>query len=129
MKQSKPGKLSETEREVMREVWGMTAPVTVARVLEIFSARRGWKISTLSTIMDRLIEKGCLAKALHGKANVYTPLITEAAYKERETRAFLAEVHNGSLRNFIAALDGGGGVSAEEAAEIRAWFIERADGL
>jgi hypothetical protein len=38
-------------------------------------------------------------------------------------------VHNGSLRNFIAALDGGGGVSAEEAAEIRAWFSERADEL
>ena len=123
------GRLSEMELEVMREVWGMAAPVTVARVLEIFSARRGWKTSTLSTIMDRLIEKGYLTKSAQGKANIYTPVITEAAHKEHETRTFLAEVHNGSVKSFIAALADGSGMSPEEIAEIRAWFRERADDL
>lgn len=123
---NKNERLSEMELEVMREVWGMADPITVARVLEIFSARRGWKTSTLSTIMDRLIEKGYLTKAMRGKVNIYTPAQTEAEHKERETRSFLTEVHNGSVGSFIAALGGGSGMSAEEIAEIHQWFREKA---
>jgi len=117
------------ELEVMREVWGMQLPVTVARVLEIFATRRGWKTSTLSTIMDRLIEKGYLTKTMQGKANIYTPTIAEAVHKEHETRAFLAKVHNGSVKSFIAALADSSGMGAEEIAEIQAWFRERTGDL
>ena len=125
---SKNDRLSEMELEVMREVWGMADPITVARMLEIFSARRDWKTSTLSTIMDRLIEKGYLTKTMHGKANIYKPVMTETAYKERKTRDFLKEVHNGSAKSFIAALADGAGMSAEEIAEIHRWFREKAGG-
>lgn len=123
---NKNERLSEMELEVMREVWGMADTITVARVLEIFSVRRGWKTSTLSTIMDRLIEKGYLSKTMRGKVNIYKPVVTEAAHKERETRAFLTEVHNGSVKSFIAALADCSGVSAEEMNEIRQWFREKA---
>jgi len=125
-KQTELGRLSEMEMEVLREVWGMAAPATVSRVLAIFAERYGWKSSTLSTIMDRLIEKGYLTKTMHGKANVYTPALSEAAYKEHETRAFMAAVHNGSVKSFVAALTDGSGMNADEIAEIRSWFHEKA---
>ena len=111
---NKLGRLSESELEVMRAVWGLAAPVTVSRVLEIFSARRGWKTSTLSTIMDRLIEKGYLTKKLQGKTNIYTPTLSETTFKEHHTRDFLSTVHNGSIRSFVAALADGGNLRAEE---------------
>ena len=120
-----PGRLSETELEVMREIWGMAAPVTVSGVLEIFSVRRGWKTSTLSTIMDRLIEKGYLTKTLHGKANIYKPLFSEEEHKEYETKLFLNDVHGGSVKSFIAALSDTT-LSPDEIAEIRKWFFQKA---
>ena len=122
----KLGKLSETELEVMLVIWGMAAPVTVSHALEVFAQRRGWKTSTLSTILDRLIEKGFLTKTLKGKANLYTPALTEDAYKEYETRMFLSSMHNGSLKSFIATLANGTGLSTEEVADIRTWFFEKA---
>ena len=129
IQQPEPGKLSKMELEVMREVWGMTYQVTVARLLEIFSVRHGWKTSTLSTILDRLIEKKYLTKTAVGKANVYTAAMTEAAHKEYETKMFLNEVHNGDMKSFIAALADGSGISAAELAEIRAWFNDKAGEL
>ena len=125
MQHNELGKISESEMEVMRVIWELAAPVTVSRVLEIFSARRGWKTSTLSTIMDRLIEKGYLTKTLHGKTNIYTPILTEETYKEHQTSAFLSAVHGGSVKSFIAALADSGNLRAEEIEEIRVWFSEK----
>jgi len=119
-------KLSEAETEVMYEIWGINAPVTVARVLDIFSARRGWKTSTLSTIMDRLIDKGFLSKSLVGKINYYTANFTEEVYKEHETEIFMKEIHKGSVKSFIAAFAHSANISDEEIAEIRAWFLQQA---
>jgi len=39
---------------------------------------------------------------------------------------FLTEVHNGSVKSFIAALADGTGMSEEEIAEIHRWFREKA---
>ena len=120
------GIMSEAELEVMREIWEIGEPVTVARMLDIFAPRRGWKISTLSTIMDRLIIKGYMTKTLKGKANIYSATVTEATYKENETRSFLSSVHHGSVKSFIAALTGGVDMSPDEIAEIRSWFLTEA---
>ncbi|MDR1664030.1 MAG: BlaI/MecI/CopY family transcriptional regulator [Clostridiales bacterium] len=117
-------KLSGAELEIMRKVWELSEPVTVSRMLEIFFESRKWKTSTLSTLLDRLIEKGFLTKTLKGKVNFYAPLLTEDDYKERETQAFLSSVHNGSVKSFIAAL-ADGGISPEEVRELRAWFQEK----
>ena len=124
--QNELGKLSVMELEVMRVIWGMAAPVTVSRVLGIFAPQRGWKTSTLSTIMDRLIGKGYLTKTIQGKANIYTPMLTEEAHKENETKQFLSSVHKGSVKSFIAALTGCCDMSAEDIAEIGAWLREKA---
>jgi len=120
------GRLSETELEVMGEIWQMPAPVTVSCVLEIFAARRGWKTSTLSTILDRLIDKGYLTKTMQGKTNYYSPTLTASGYKERETRTFLDSMYHGSVKNFVAALADSGDMTEEEVAEIRAWFLAKA---
>ena len=120
------GRMSQTELEVMGEVWRMLPPVTVARLLEIFAARRGWKISTLSTILDRLIGKGYLTKAMRAGVNYFTPAFTEGEYRERETRAFLDAMYDGSVRNFVAALADSGKLTAEEVAEMKAWFLAEA---
>jgi len=119
-------RLAKTEQEVMREVWMMGPPITVARLLEIFAARRGWKISTLSTILDRLVAKNFLSKVMGGKANLYTPLISERDYKERETRAFLESVHQGSVSSFVAALVNNNKITKEELADIRACLLDKA---
>ena len=123
------GRLSETEMEIMREIWVMDEPITVSRLLDIFARRREWKKSTLSTMMDRLITKGYLQKSVDGKMNVYTPLLSEEMYKKHETLTFLDAVHNGNLKSFVAALIDGKDISSDDIAEISSWFNEKAGGI
>lgn len=125
MNKKRLGRLSEMELEVMREVWRISDSVTVTHMLEIFSVRYGWKTSTLSTIMDRLIEKEYLSKTMQGKANIYTAIVTETEHKDYETRVFLAEVHNNSIKSLVAALADGSDLTTEEINEIRQWFREK----
>ncbi|MDR0999453.1 MAG: BlaI/MecI/CopY family transcriptional regulator [Clostridiales bacterium] len=122
------GKLSRTETEVMRTIWGLSASVTVQQVLDILGKKRGWKTSTLSTILSRLIEKGYLTKAMKGKVNYYTPSMSEDEYKKYETRKFMSAVHNGNVKSFFAALADEEGLSAAEIAELREWFRQRDGG-
>jgi len=115
------GRLSDAESEVMHLIWQQTPPITVSALLPHFTKARGWKTSTLSTILDRLIEKSFLRKELHGKTNHYTPLVSHEIYKEHETHVFLESVHKGSVRSFIAALVSDG-IPSDEIKAIQEWF-------
>lgn len=120
----KLGRLSETEMEVMEVIWGVAAPVTVAQLLDIFESK-GWKTSTLSTILKRLIEKGYLTKSMIGKVNYYDPVLTLDEYKKHETQSFLSRLYNGKVKNFIASLVDDDELSRDDIAELKEWFARK----
>lgn len=120
----KLGRLSETEMEVMEVIWEVAAPVTVAQLLDIFESK-GWKTSTLSTILKRLIEKGYLTKSMIGKVNYYNPVLTLDEYKKHETQSLLSRLFNGKVKNFIAALVDDDELSRDDIAELKEWFARK----
>jgi len=115
------GRLSETEMEIMEVIWEIAAPVTVAQLLDIFESK-GWKTSTLSTLLNRLIEKGFLTKSMSGKANYYEPVLTWQAYQKQETQSFLSRLYKGKVKNFIAALADEEELSQDDIRELKEWF-------
>ena len=52
---NKLGRLSEVEMEVMQTIWAMTEPVTVARLQEMFEQKKGWKTSTVATMLEQKV--------------------------------------------------------------------------
>lgn len=120
------GRLSETELEVMEVIWELEAPATVTQLLAIFQSK-GWKTSTLSTLLKRLIEKGYLTKSMNGKVNYYVPALTLKAYKKLETQSFLSRLYNGKAKNFIAALVDDEQLSLNDVAELKDWFARQED--
>lgn len=121
---NKLGRLSETELEVMEVIWNLSTAVTVNQLLDIFKSK-DWKTSTLSTILNRLIEKGFLTKSLNGKSNYYNPALTFDEYKKYETRSFLSRLYNGKAKNFIAALVDDDELNQEDIAELKDWFARK----
>lgn len=120
-------RVSGSEMEIMQAVWALSpdgkTPVTSAQLQTQLSSRQ-WKATTVLTFLSRLCDKGLLEASRQGKSNLYTPLLTEEEYRRLETRAFLDEVHGGSLRSFIAAL-ADEDLSGEELDELRDWFEKR----
>ncbi len=127
-------RLSETETEVMNTIWDKAGPVTVGELLQDFERSKGWKTSTLSTILTRLIQKGFLTKTMQGKVNNYSPTLSREEYKNNATKSFMQAVHGGSVTSFIAALTGDmafrasnnspgdAALSREELANLRKWL-------
>lgn len=118
----KHGRLSDTEMEVMQVIWGIAAPVTVAELLAIFEESKGWKTSTLSTILSRLIDKGFLSKSMQGKANFYDIRLTLQEYQKSEAKSLLANLYGGNVKNFVAALVDDEDITPNEIMDLKQWF-------
>lgn len=119
-------RMSDAESEVMQLIWDAGGSVSSSKLLDdLKTLGKEWKPSTMLTFLARLIEKGILTSVRHGRANEYIPLITEAEYKQYETRSFLNTVHDGSVKNFIAALYEGNDLTASEVKELQEWFSQR----
>ena len=119
---SKLGKLSDVEMEVMQMIWSLSAPVTVAQLLTIFYDSKGWKTSTVATMLDRIISKGFLRKELKGKAYYYSVIATLEEYQKQEGRSILSSLYGGSIKNFVAALTEDGNLSQADVLELQEWF-------
>jgi len=119
---NKLGRLSDVEMELMQTIWGLAAPVTVAQLLAIFENSKGWKNSTISTMLERIISKGFLCKEMKGKANYYSAVATLEDYQKQEGRNIISSLYGGSVKNFMAALAEDGGMTEADVRELQEWF-------
>ncbi|MCL2226077.1 MAG: BlaI/MecI/CopY family transcriptional regulator [Oscillospiraceae bacterium] len=122
----KLGRLSETEMEIMHAIWDLGSTVTVAQVLAVFEESKGWKTSTLSTILSRLIGKGFLTKEMQGKVNYYSAALTLSEYRQHEAQSLLSGLYGGNVKNLVAALVDDSNITCEDINELREWFSQKA---
>ena len=114
-------KMSDSEMDIMKAIWELAAPATIAQLLEIFEDRK-WKVQTMGTFLARLTAKGLLCAKRQKRTNVYTPAVTERQYHQLEAQNLLSSMYDGSLKNFLSALYGGGEIDAGEAENVKKWF-------
>jgi len=119
---NKLSRLSDVEMELMHTIWGLATPVTVAELLAIFEDSKGWKNSTVSTMLERLISKGFLRKEMKGKANYYSIVATFEDYQKQEGRNIISSLYGGSIKNFMAAFAEDGNMTDTDVAELQEWF-------
>ena len=104
-------KLSAAEYEIMECVWRWTSRFRHGHYAAL-GQEKGWKQPTVLTFLSRLVEKGLLETEKRGKLRSYTAAMTREAYKNSETRDFLAQLYGGSIQNMVACMADGGGISA-----------------
>jgi len=121
----KLGRLSDTEMEVMHTIWELATPVTVAQLLEVFEESKGWKTSTMSTLLSRLIEKGFLTKEMKGKVNYYDVNLSLEDYKKHEAQSLLTNLYGGNVKTFVAALVDDERVTQEDILDLKQWFQDK----
>ncbi|MFQ8831819.1 MAG: BlaI/MecI/CopY family transcriptional regulator [Ruthenibacterium lactatiformans] len=103
-------KLSAAEYEIMECVWALGRPVSGMDIMRALGQEKGWKQPTVLTFLSRLVEKGLLETEKRGKLRSYTAAMTREAYKNSETRDFLAQLYGGSIQNMVACMADGGGI-------------------
>lgn len=120
----KIAKITEAEMEIMKIIWEEKKEITTATILEKLPKENSWKTTTVMTLVTRLIEKGILNVNKIGKLNNYSAKVTEEEYKAVQTDVFLEDMHNGSIRNFIATLYNSRKISRKDIADLKNWIKE-----
>ena len=91
-------------------------------------SEKGWKKQTLSTFLTRMEQKGVISVRYEGeerfkKKRYFTATLNRQQYERKRARHLLDAYFNGSLNQFMAALNGGEKLSSDEANELRR-FLE-----
>ena len=79
-------KISNAELEVMKILWREKQPVSFTDIRLELQNTKGWKKSTINTLIRRLVEKDVISLEKREIA-YYSPNITELDYIESETQS------------------------------------------
>jgi len=106
----------ELQAQIMAALWRLEAG-TVEQVRAALPARYRGAYTTVQTVLNRLAERGFLARERTGQAIVYSPKLTEAQYLSRTIKHTLASASPGARQAALAQLISGLGDS--ERADLR----------
>ena len=81
-------RLPDAELEVMKAIWDNTPPMSTNDVMKVISNEKNWNISTLLTLLSRLIDRGFLSSEKRGRERIYYPQVEREEYMEYETKNF-----------------------------------------
>ena len=119
-------RLPDTELEVMKALW-QSGPDTPRAALEEALSGHNWASNTVNTYLSRLSDKGFVSCKKQGKANLYTPLVSQEDYLSFESKNIFRLLYGGSPKNFVAALVKDG-LSHREVDELRSLLDELSGG-
>lgn len=120
-------RLPEAEFEVMSMIWKNTPPTTTTMLMKQLGNDKGWKLQTLITLLNRLIERGFLRSEKLGKERTYYPCIDHEEYIRYETALFVERYHDNSIFQLISAFSGNNKLSKEEIDELSSWLKNQED--
>lgn len=116
--------IGEAELEIMKVLWKAGEPVNTQYINEAVE-EKGWKRTTISTFLTRLVDKGAISSEKRGKLYYYTPLISQKDYRKSQTKNFIMSVYNGSVKDLAVSLFENEALSDDDIKELRAIFEDR----
>lgn len=118
-------KLPDAELEVMKAIWENTPPMSTNDVMKVISTEKDWNISTLLTLLSRLIKRGFLSSEKRGRERIYYPQVGREEYTEFETKNFLQKLHKNSFMNLVKTLYNGNDLTQKDMDDLSQWLAEQ----
>lgn len=116
--------IGESELEIMKVLWKAGEPVNT-QIIGKAVEEHGWKRTTISTFLTRLVEKGAISSEKRGREYYYTPILTEKEYRKSQTKNLIRSLYNGSVKDLAAALFEDENLSENDIKELRAIFDDK----
>ena len=84
----------------IKVIWAH-APISTNEVVSKVLETSTWSSKTIQSLLARLVKKGALEYKKHSRVYVYTPLVKEEEYLEKESTSFLNRFYNGTLNSMV----------------------------
>ncbi len=121
--------LTTKEVQVMKCLWDASEKITSSEITKRANERYGcdWKLTTVSTFLTRLVNKGFLKLERNGKLYTYEILVSEEEYLEYEMSRMADFWAEGRAGKLVAALGRGKKITEKDKHEIEA-ILDGLDG-
>lgn len=110
--------ISQAELEVMKVLWHQS-PRTANEVVDVLANASEWHEKTVKTLLNRLVTKGAVSFEKDGRAYLYSPVVQQADYMQRESMSFIQRVFSGRLAPLVAGFAEQKQLKAEDVAELK----------
>ncbi|MBE6680984.1 MAG: BlaI/MecI/CopY family transcriptional regulator [Ruminococcaceae bacterium] len=115
--------IGDGELEIMKVIWSKDEAVSTQEITKAVEAK-GWKRTTISTFLSRLVEKGALVSEKQGNNYFYRPLISKRDYSSMKAKSLISSLFDGSAKQLCASLFEDGNLSQKDIEELRAIFTK-----
>lgn len=95
--------IGEAELEIMKILWRENRPINTQLINKAVE-EKGWKRTTVSTFLTRLVQKGAVKSEKAGNTYFYTALISEKEFRSFKIKNLISSLFGGSVKEFTAAL-------------------------
>lgn len=119
--------ISEAESVVMEVLW-RGSPRSSEEVIAELSRDQDWQVSTIKTLLGRLVKKGAVKAAKDGRRFSYSPVLTRQAWVASQSSGLLERVFDGRLAPLIAHFTEHHKLSRKDLAEVKRLLEDLDDG-
>lgn len=112
-------RISDSEQAVIELLW-REEPLTATDLSERLGRERGWSLSTVKTLLARLVAKGAVTHQEDGRRFLYRAAVLREDFVASRSRRLLDDLFGGKAAPLIAHLARQDALSAEDVEEIEA---------
>jgi BlaI family transcriptional regulator, penicillinase repressor len=119
MTERKKGTIHNTEWDLLEVLWEKER-ATAREVSEALVKKRGWAVSTVKTLLDRMVKKGLLSARQVGNVWEYTPAVRPVDARRSAWAELVGKAFGGAVAPALHFLATDAKLSKKDLAELRA---------
>ncbi len=119
--------ISEAESQVMLQLW-REHPQSAEQLAMSLMPEHGWQLSTIKTLLNRLLQKGAIEAEKDGRRFLYRPLVAEADWLKSQSLSLIDRWFGGGLAPLVVQFASHRKLSAEDLAALKALIKEQDHG-
>ena len=115
----KATRISEAEMQLLQLLW-TESPLGASEIAERVQSEKGWSITTVKTLLSRLVAKGAVTAQPNGRRYLYQPAIERDAVTADQARGLIDRLFGGRVSPLVAQLAEKNHLSDDDLAELEA---------
>ena len=115
----KPARISDAEQQLLQLLWD-ESPLGAAELAARAPAERDWSLTTVKTMLSRLVAKGVLGAEPDGRRFLYRPLIARETVAGSQAGRLIDRLFGGRVSPLVAQLAEEGQLSKDDLEELEA---------
>jgi BlaI family penicillinase repressor len=127
MTERRKGTIHETEWDLLEALWSRER-ATAREVSEVLAKKRGWAVSTVKTLLDRMVQKNLVSARQVGNVWEYTPAVKPAEARRSAWSELVDKAFGGAVAPALQFLATEAKLSKKDLAELRALLDKKEKG-